>query len=50
MASYAVIEKTDTGWSPTFRTVGYDHMAMSRLAADNGRAEWASALATGRVS
>ncbi|SFB46418.1 Predicted phosphodiesterase [Rhizobium sp. NFR07] len=50
MASYAIIEKTEAGWSPTFQTVRYDHMAMSRLAADNGRAEWASALATGRVS
>jgi hypothetical protein len=49
MASYAVIEKTGHGWAPLFRNVPYDHMAMSRLAAANGRAEWASALATGRV-
>jgi predicted phosphodiesterase len=49
MASYAVIEKTEHGWTPIFRNVAYDHMAMSRLAAENGRAEWASALATGRV-
>jgi len=49
MASYAVIEKTESGWAPTFRNVAYDHMAMSRLAAENGRPEWASALATGRV-
>lgn len=49
MASYAVIEKTEGGWTVTFRNVTYDHMAMSRLAAENGRLEWASALATGRV-
>ncbi len=49
MASYAVIEKTEGGWAPSFRNIAYDHMAMSRLAAANGRAEWASALATGRV-
>lgn len=49
MASYAVIEKTAHGWTPIFRNVPYDHMAMSRLAAANGRPEWASALATGRV-
>jgi predicted phosphodiesterase len=49
MASYAVIDRTETGWAPTFRNVSYDNMAMSRLAADNGRSDWASALATGRV-
>lgn len=50
MASYAMIEKTEDGWAPSFRNVAYDHMAMSRLAAENGRAEWANALATGRVA
>ncbi|TWF54783.1 metallophosphoesterase family protein [Neorhizobium alkalisoli] len=49
LASYAILEKTERGWAPQFRTVAYDHMAMSRLAAENGRAEWASALASGRV-
>jgi len=49
LASYAVIEKTDKGFVPTLRTVAYDHMAMSRLAAKNDRPDWASALATGRV-
>lgn len=49
MASYAVLEKTERGWVPQFRNVPYDNMAMSRLAAENGRPEWASALATGRV-
>lgn len=49
LASYAVLEKTDRGWTPQFRTVVYDHMAVSRLAADNGRADWATAIATGRM-
>ena len=49
MASYVVIEKTASGWVPQFRNVPYDHMAMSRLAAENGRLDWATALATGRV-
>ncbi|WP_117193527.1 metallophosphoesterase family protein [Rhizobium terrae] len=50
LASYAVLEKTEKGWAPRFRNVAYDHMAMSRLAAENGRPDWASALATGRIA
>lgn len=49
MASYAVLEKGSAGWVPHFRNVTYDNMAMSRLAAENGRADWALALALGRV-
>ncbi len=49
LACYAVLERTDKGWAPQFRTVAYDHMAASRLAVDAGRADWASALATGRM-
>lgn len=49
MASYAVMKKTASGWVPEFRNVPYDYMAMSRLAAANGRSDWAMALATGRV-
>ncbi|TDK39109.1 metallophosphoesterase [Rhizobium deserti] len=49
MASHAVLEKSEKGWVPQFRNVAYDHMAMSRLAQKNGRADWASALATGRI-
>ncbi|CDZ30796.1 metallophosphoesterase [Neorhizobium galegae] len=49
MASYAILEKTSAGWIPQFRNVAYDHLAMSRLAAENGRADWAVALATGRA-
>lgn len=46
-ARYAIIEKASGAWNVQFRLVSYDHMAMSRLAADRGRHEWASALATG---
>jgi predicted phosphodiesterase len=46
-ASYAMAEKRADGWHVTFRLVPYDHMSMARLAADKGRADWASALATG---
>ncbi|MGF9563602.1 metallophosphoesterase [Neorhizobium sp. JUb45] len=49
LASYVVLEKAERGWTPQFRTVAYDHMAVSRLAADNGRADWAAAIATGRM-
>ncbi|SCB57071.1 Predicted phosphodiesterase [Rhizobium aethiopicum] len=49
LASYAILEKTAAGWTWQFRTVAYDHMAMSALAAERGRADWASALATGWV-
>ena len=48
-ACYAILERTRAGWSTTFRFVPYDHMAMAELARRNGRAEWASALATGWV-
>ncbi len=47
LASYAILEKRDGGWTATFRTVAYDHMAASELAARNGRPDWASGLATG---
>ncbi|QFY60876.1 metallophosphoesterase family protein [Rhizobium grahamii] len=47
MASYCILEKGEGGWLPEFRTVAYDHMAMSRLAKENARPEWAGALATG---
>lgn len=47
LASYAILEKTSAGWSVTFRLVPYDNMAMSRLAAERGRADWSAALAGG---
>ena len=46
-ACYAIVEKTPAGWDVTFRQIAYDHMKMSELARQNGRPEWASALATG---
>ena len=46
-ASYAILEKTGDAWLPVFRQVAYDHRAMAELAAEKGRQEWASGLATG---
>lgn len=46
-ASYVILEKQGERWLPVFRNVAYDHMAMAKLAAENGREEWASGLATG---
>jgi predicted phosphodiesterase len=47
LASYAILEKEEAGWSVTFRQVPYDWEAAARLARENGRDEWAAALATG---
>ena len=49
MASYALLEKSASGWTAQFRNIRYDNMAMSAMAEANGRPEWASALATGRM-
>lgn len=49
LASYAILEKVASGWTANFRSVRYDHLAMSELAKANGRLEWAAALATGRL-
>ena len=46
-ASYAIVEKSQFGWDVTFRQIGYDNRTMSELAKQNGRPEWANALATG---
>jgi predicted phosphodiesterase len=48
-ACYAVVERARAGWRVGFRYVPYDHMAMAAMAAENGRPEWASALATGWI-
>ena len=49
-ARYALVERHDHGqWTCTLVTVPYDHTAMAALAAANGRADWAHALATGRM-
>jgi predicted phosphodiesterase len=47
LASYAILEKAPASWQVDFRLVAYDNMAMSRLAAENGRDDWARGLATG---
>ncbi|HBF29632.1 metallophosphoesterase family protein [Rhizobium sp.] len=47
LASYAIVEKTLSGWTATFRQVPYNHLAMARLAADKGRMDWASGLESG---
>lgn len=48
-ARYCVVERSDAGWSAQLRSVPYDWAPMQRLAARNGRADWAYALATGRM-
>ncbi|MET0221265.1 MAG: metallophosphoesterase, partial [Tardiphaga sp.] len=48
-ACYAIIAKDDGRWQATFRQVPYDHEVMAALARENGRQEWASALATGWI-
>lgn len=48
-ASYAIVEDTPEGWLVSFRAVPYDTTRMAGLAAANGRAEWARALATGWI-
>lgn len=48
-ARYALVERHHGQWTCTLLTVPYDHAAMAALAAANGRADWAHALATGRM-
>ena len=48
-ACYAILERAAGTWHATIRYVPYDHMPMAELAAGNGNAAWASALATGWV-
>ncbi|WP_174803202.1 metallophosphoesterase family protein [Martelella limonii] len=48
-ACYAIIEKTDIGWTPTFHQVRYDTQRMVGMADERGYADWARVLATGRV-
>lgn len=49
-ASYAILDDASGRWSVTFRLVPYDHMAMSRMAAERRRPDWAIALASGFVA
>jgi predicted phosphodiesterase len=48
-ARYAILESTPHGWKADLVAVPYDWDQASRLAARNGRADWARALATGFV-
>lgn len=49
-ASYAILEKTPSGWDATFRKVPYDKREASRTAAELGRGDWAHQIETGRVA
>lgn len=49
-AAYAILEKTERGWQPTFRQVRYDHRAMAELARAHGMTDWISALSSGWVA
>jgi diadenosine tetraphosphatase ApaH/serine/threonine PP2A family protein phosphatase len=48
-ACYAILEPRVGGWQVTFRHVPYNNEAMAALARQNGRPEWASALAIGWI-
>jgi predicted phosphodiesterase len=48
-ACYAVLEFSAGRWQVAFRQVPYDHHAMAALACEKRDADWASALATGRL-
>lgn len=48
-ARYALLERAAAGWRVELIAVAYDWTAASRRAAENGRPEWASALASGFV-
>ena len=46
-ARYAIAEKTAQGWRVTSISLPYDHEAAARIAARNGREDWARWLRTG---
>lgn len=46
-ASYAILQKTDSGWDVTFRSVPYDHIAAAAQARAFGRDDWAKGLESG---
>jgi predicted phosphodiesterase len=48
-ARYAILESTPRGWKADLVSVPYDWDAAAKLAARNGREDWARALATGFV-
>jgi len=48
-ARYAILESTPWGWKADLVAVPYDWNEAAKLAARNGREDWARALATGFV-
>jgi predicted phosphodiesterase len=48
-ARYAILERTPRGWKADLVAVPYDWDEAAKLAARNGREDWARALATGFV-
>ena len=46
-ARYALLDRTARGWAVTWRAIPYDWDAAADTARRNGRAAWATALATG---
>jgi predicted phosphodiesterase len=48
-ARYALVERRSGGWQVAHCAVPYDWEPQARLAAERGRADWAYALATGRM-
>lgn len=48
-ARYAIVERTRAEWRVELHAVPYDWEPMAHLAHENGRADWAIALRTGRT-
>jgi len=48
-ASYAILEKNDTGWNVSLERVAYNHQAAADYARTRGRDDWAQGIATGRM-
>jgi hypothetical protein len=48
-ARYAVVTRAGAEWQVEHIALPYDYAAASRMAASNGRPDWAQRLLTGRV-
>jgi hypothetical protein len=48
-ARYAIVERSAGTWQATPIALCYDWAAAARTAKERGRADWATALRTGRV-
>ncbi len=48
-ARYAILHHADESWEVEHRSVAYDWDSASRMAAENGRPDWAEWLLTGRA-